>query len=871
MARISTYALDDTLEQDDKIIGTDTSSANATMNFSLQQLGEFYTRTGLADASTVFTFDVAAQAYGTTIPTTLEDGTIYFNFNVAADLSEMIIPIETNSGVATLPFVNAISNEVVIINQAGAGRGLHYGFYDVGQTTANRDVEILGTVRGYRIPLTIHASGATTTGLPTGHAVVTPIGIVGTSQDLTTRLLTDLANVSVTDDQAATFRAAIGLANIGQQFADQQALEDFITNKADFRTDLEIDDQFADQTALETFITDDAAFRTAIGAGIPLLVDGTGSAGGINNVNELFFSGSNIEISSDQGGGATVTVNHVPIEKDGLGVVDANQVQINTINYTGVGVNVMNSAGVLTVNVPGVDSNAVALNTTHRETITGNPHDVQVGDISNLVINTNTRTITIGANTLTVPGTTDVDGNTVLSNHSVTELNDVTAAGSGIIISGDERIAIGTNTTNLTTHTANVANPHTVTATQVGLGNVDNTTDLLKPISTATQTALDLKVNRVVAGNPPTTALLALDNSGASFYSPIIPAVTVAAATGTGNAIGSFSIDPFTQVITPVLTNIQGGTATQTNPTVALNAPTFDPNFFSAENSAPFNLNIPINVGTGNEIGVLTVTMVFDSEDPVVTTPVVNETVTIAITPRSFDTLTITAVLGYTVGTAGTSQTATASLTLTRSKSAPSGLAFTANVDSALRPFFFRNAEIENDATGNVVLVTTGTLNGWTATPSIADTITVPVPAAGNVTGTQTYSFTAPAGSNDTTPDITLTLTKTRIDSLRISTGATAFGSDTLTQSNLDTLTNWNVTGNNTGALIRANTYQISTQVGRYTYFALPNTLGTPTFMEGPFVIAYVQQSTALTGYNIWRSQNAAVISQTFTYTITVI
>lgn len=38
-------------------------------------------------------------------------------------------------------------------------------------------------------------------------------------------------------------------------------------------------------------------------------------------------------------------------------------------------------------------------------------------------------------------------------------------------------------------------NPHNVTATQVGLGNVDNTSDLDKPISTATQAALDLKAN----------------------------------------------------------------------------------------------------------------------------------------------------------------------------------------------------------------------------------------------------------------------------------------------------------------------------------------------------------------------------------------
>jgi len=43
-------------------------------------------------------------------------------------------------------------------------------------------------------------------------------------------------------------------------------------------------------------------------------------------------------------------------------------------------------------------------------------------------------------------------------------------------------------------HIATVTgNPHAVTASDVGLGNVDNTSDLDKPISTATQTALDLK------------------------------------------------------------------------------------------------------------------------------------------------------------------------------------------------------------------------------------------------------------------------------------------------------------------------------------------------------------------------------------------
>lgn len=46
-------------------------------------------------------------------------------------------------------------------------------------------------------------------------------------------------------------------------------------------------------------------------------------------------------------------------------------------------------------------------------------------------------------------------------------------------------------------HITNYNNPHQVTKAQVGLGNVDNTSDLAKPISTATQAALDGKQNTI--------------------------------------------------------------------------------------------------------------------------------------------------------------------------------------------------------------------------------------------------------------------------------------------------------------------------------------------------------------------------------------
>lgn len=57
----------------------------------------------------------------------------------------------------------------------------------------------------------------------------------------------------------------------------------------------------------------------------------------------------------------------------------------------------------------------------------------------------------------------------------------------------DAKSIAQTTSGNLTTHTSDTNNPHQVTKAQVGLGNVDNTSDLNKPISTATQTALNGK------------------------------------------------------------------------------------------------------------------------------------------------------------------------------------------------------------------------------------------------------------------------------------------------------------------------------------------------------------------------------------------
>lgn len=74
--------------------------------------------------------------------------------------------------------------------------------------------------------------------------------------------------------------------------------------------------------------------------------------------------------------------------------------------------------------------------------------------------------------------------------NTVTSVNTRTGAVTGLAEASD-----------VTAHTGNTSNPHGVTKAQVGLGNVDNTSDVNKPISTATQTALDGKfTQRTIIG-----------------------------------------------------------------------------------------------------------------------------------------------------------------------------------------------------------------------------------------------------------------------------------------------------------------------------------------------------------------------------------
>jgi hypothetical protein len=101
--------------------------------------------------------------------------------------------------------------------------------------------------------------------------------------------------------------------------------------------------------------------------------------------------------------------------------------------------------------------------------------------------------------------------------HFSSDLTDATATGRSIVTAVDAaaaRTAIGAGTSSLVIGTAAgtaKAGDYVPTKAEVGLSNVDNTSDINKPISSATQTALNAKADTAALG----TKVLLIDNAAA--------------------------------------------------------------------------------------------------------------------------------------------------------------------------------------------------------------------------------------------------------------------------------------------------------------------------------------------------------------------
>ena len=117
----------------------------------------------------------------------------------------------------------------------------------------------------------------------------------------------------------------------------------------------------------------------------------------------------------------------------------------------------------------------------------------------------------------------------------------------------------------LLSHASNISNPHAVTKSQVGLGDVDNTSDLNKPLSTAAVDEFATKQDTLIAGNNitivgntisstgggsgPTTVYksITIENPTASenmciFYAPVAMTITEIRGVITGATSVSFKV-----------------------------------------------------------------------------------------------------------------------------------------------------------------------------------------------------------------------------------------------------------------------------------------------------------------------------------------
>ena len=205
----------------------------------------------------------------------------------------------------------------------------------------------------------------------------------------------------------------------------------------------------------------------------------------------------------------------------------------------------------------------VAANTTHRGVVTGNPHavtqtEVGLGNVDNTSdadkpVSTATQTaLNLKEDDLGTPATSGfvlsstigdvrswIDPSVAAPVQSVNALTgtvvldtDDIGEGSINLYYTEGRVSANSDVATNTTHRGLTTNPHVVTKAQVGLGNADNTSDANKPVSTAQQTALDLKLD--LAGDSMDSGADITFSGGGTVTG--LPASTVGVADATSKA-----------------------------------------------------------------------------------------------------------------------------------------------------------------------------------------------------------------------------------------------------------------------------------------------------------------------------------------------
>jgi len=157
----------------------------------------------------------------------------------------------------------------------------------------------------------------------------------------------------------------------------------------------------------------------------------------------------------------------------------------------------------VTVEIEAVEAAQVIANTADRDRAnhTGTQLASTISDIETI----------IAANTDVVANTAKISADGSIDTHSDVDTTTVTPTNGQVLAFNTgawapatlpsatdwtiDQGATNINDNNVPHTSVVTGNPHAVTQTEVGLGNVDNTSDVNKPVSTAQQTALDLKTD----------------------------------------------------------------------------------------------------------------------------------------------------------------------------------------------------------------------------------------------------------------------------------------------------------------------------------------------------------------------------------------
>ena len=112
----------------------------------------------------------------------------------------------------------------------------------------------------------------------------------------------------------------------------------------------------------------------------------------------------------------------------------------------------------------------------------------------------------------------------------------------------------------LLSHTSNISNPHAVTKSQVGLGDVDNTSDLNKPLSTAAVAEFATKQDTLIAGNNITIVGNTISSTGGgSGQTTVYKSITIENPTASENMCIFYA--PVAMTITEIRGVITGATS----------------------------------------------------------------------------------------------------------------------------------------------------------------------------------------------------------------------------------------------------------------------------------------------------------------------